>query len=62
MRLGIAVTGFVPSINDPDAILTVMLTAIAAGLGFLLLAFVSGFARDIEREAGIAMECISRHD
>jgi len=53
MTLEIAITGFVPGVNDPDLILIIMLTALGAGLGILLLTFVAGFAHDIERQANI---------
>ena len=53
MALEIAITGFVPGVNDPDLILIIMLTALGAGLGILLLTFVAGFAHDIERQANI---------
>jgi len=54
MALEIAITGFVPGVNDPDLILIIMLTALGAGLGILLLTFVAGFAHDIERQANTA--------
>ena len=47
--LEIAIFGFVPGISDPDLILTIMLSALGAGLVILLLTFVAGFAHDIER-------------
>ena len=53
MALEIAIFGFVPGVNDPDLILIIMLTALSAGLGVLLLTFVAGFAHDIERQANI---------
>jgi len=53
MALEIAITGFVPGVNDPDLILIIMLTALGAGLGILLLTFVAGFAHDIQRQANI---------
>ena len=51
--LEIAMFGFVPGVSDPDLILTIMLSALGAGLGILLLTFVAGFAHDIERQANI---------
>jgi len=53
MALEIAITGLVPGVNDPDLILIIMLTALGAGLGILLLTFVAGFAHDIERQANV---------
>ena len=53
MVLEIAVTGFVPGVNDPDLILTIMLAALGVGLGVLLLTFVAGFAHDTEKQIGV---------
>ena len=51
--LVIAVTGFVPGVNDPDTALTIMLASLVVGLGILLLTFVAGFAHDIERQVSV---------
>jgi hypothetical protein len=51
--LEIATFGFVPGVNDPDLILTIMLSSLGVGLGIFLLTFVAGFAYDIERQAKI---------
>ena len=48
--LEIAISGFVPGVSDPDLILTIMLSALGAGLVILLLTFVAGFAHDIEKQ------------
>jgi hypothetical protein len=45
--LEIAVTGFVPFLNDPDAVVSVMLICLAAEVLLLPLTFISGFAHDI---------------
>jgi len=45
--LEIAITGFVPTVNDPDVVLSIMLSCLAVGYGVLLLTFVAGFAHDI---------------
>lgn len=47
--LEIAIFGFVPGISNPDTISTVMLSALGTGFVFLILAFISGFAHDIEK-------------
>ena len=44
--LEIAITGFVPAANDPQAALSVMLICLAAEAVVLPMAFISGFARD----------------
>lgn len=53
MVLEIAVTGFVPGVNDSDLILTIMLAGLGVGLGVLLLTFVAGFAHDIEKQISV---------
>jgi len=53
MALEIAIFGFVPGVNDPDLILTIMLSSLGVGLGVFLLTFVAGFAHDIERQADV---------
>ncbi len=45
--LVIGVTGFVPGVNDPEAVFKVMLGCLAAEVIFLPLTFLSGFAHDI---------------
>lgn len=47
--LEIAIFGFVPGISSPDTISTVMLSVLGTGFIFLILAFISGFAHDIEK-------------
>lgn len=47
--LEIAIFGFVPGISNPDTISTVMLLALGTGFVFMILAFISGFAHDIEK-------------
>lgn len=49
--LAIATFGFVPGVNDPDQVLTVMLSCLGAGFSLMLFNFVAGFAYDIERKA-----------
>jgi hypothetical protein len=46
--LVIATTGFVPGVDDPEAVLGVMLACLLAVALLLPLAFVSGFARDLD--------------
>jgi hypothetical protein len=44
----IALTGFIPGLSDPERILSIDWSVLGAGLALFLLAFVAGFARDIE--------------
>ncbi|MBU0490611.1 MAG: hypothetical protein KKA73_18890 [Chloroflexi bacterium] len=53
--LATAVFGFVPGLNDPDQVLTVMLLSLVAGFSTILFTFVAGFAYDIERQANKEM-------
>jgi hypothetical protein len=45
--LAIATTGIVPVINDPEAVVSVMLLCLAAEVVILPLTFISGFAHDV---------------
>lgn len=45
--LQIAITGFVPTLNDPETVLSVMLICLVVEAVMLPLTFISGFARDI---------------
>ncbi len=45
--LEIAVTGFIPAMNNPEIVLSVMLICLLAEVVVLPLAFISGFAHDI---------------
>ena len=47
--LQIAISGFVPGVSDPDSISLVMVSTLGVGLLFLILAFISGCAHDIEK-------------
>jgi len=47
--LQIAIFGFVPGISNPDSISMVMVSTLGIGLLFLILAFISGCAHDIEK-------------
>jgi hypothetical protein len=50
MGLAIAVFGYVPGVTDAERILAICWAFIfVGGLGMYLLAFVAGFAHDIER-------------
>ena len=53
--LEIAITGFVPGINNPELVVSVMLILLAAEVVLLPLTFISGFAHDI------SMKPISTH-
>jgi hypothetical protein len=46
--LAISITGFVPGLNDPDQILYLDWSIIGLGFVLVLLAYVAGFAYDIE--------------
>lgn len=48
IALVIAVFGYLPGISDIDRVLTITLSLVGASLVTFLLAFVAGFARDIE--------------
>jgi hypothetical protein len=50
--LGIADTGFVPDMADPDRSLAVMVSSIAAVFVLLSVTFIAGFAWDIEERRG----------
>lgn len=54
--LEIATTGFVPAMNDPEAVVSVMLICLAAEVVILPLTFISGFAHDIAMKPIIARE------
>jgi hypothetical protein len=46
--LGIAISGYIPGVQDMERVLSINLSLVGASLVFFLLAFVAGFARDIE--------------
>ena len=50
----IGVTGFVPAVNDPETVLSVMLLCLAAEAVVLPLTFISGFAHDIAMQPNLA--------
>lgn len=52
----IGITGFVPAMNDPEAVLSVMLICLAAEVVILPLTFISGFAHDMAMKPIIARE------
>lgn len=54
--LEIAVTGFVPTVNDPETVLSVMLLCLLAEAVVLPLTFISGFAYDIAMRHNIALD------
>jgi len=54
--LEIATTGFVPAMNDPEAVVSVMLICLAAEVVILPLTFIAGFAHDIAMKPIIALE------
>ena len=43
----VAITGFVPTVSDPEAVLATMLVCLAAEVVVLPLTFVAGFACDL---------------
>ena len=54
--LEIAITGFVPTVNDPETALSVMLICLALELILFPLTFISGFAYDISTKTIIVSE------
>ena len=54
--LEIAITGFVPAVNDPEAVLSVMLICLAAEVVLFPLTFIAGFACDIAAKPVITHE------
>ncbi|MBI5932385.1 MAG: hypothetical protein HY867_01655 [Chloroflexi bacterium] len=54
--LEIGVMGFVPAVNDPDAVLSIMLTCLGMEVAVLPLTFVSGFAHDIAMSPNIVLK------
>jgi len=49
--LGIAIFGYIPGVQDMEQVLNINLSMVGASLLCFLLAFVAGFARDIEQSA-----------
>jgi hypothetical protein len=47
--LGIAIFGYIPGVQDMEQVLNINLSMVGASLLCFLLAFVAGFARDIEQ-------------
>lgn len=56
LALVIAVTGFVPGLSDPEAVVAVMLGFLAAEIVLLPLTFSAGFAHDIALKPIVARE------
>jgi len=54
--LKIGVTGFVPTVNDPEVVLSIMLACLGLEVIVLPLTFVSGFAHDIARSPNITLD------
>jgi len=54
--LEIAITGFVPTVNDPETVLSVMLICLVIEAVILPLTFISGFAHDIAVELAVTHE------
>lgn len=47
--LQIAIFGFVPGVSNPDSISMVMVSTLGVGLLFLIAAFISGCAHDVDK-------------
>lgn len=45
--LEIAITGFVPGVNDPEVVLSIMVFCLLAVILILPLTFITGFAYDL---------------
>jgi hypothetical protein len=58
--LMIAVTGYIPTVNDPDTVLSVMLFCLALEAVFLPLTFITGFARDVMLKPVVTSEDLQR--
>jgi hypothetical protein len=58
--LVIAVTGFVPGITDPDAVLTVMLVCLGSEVVMFPLTFIAGFAVDLSGFKALDLASASR--
>ena len=54
--LEIAITGFVPAVNDPDVVLSIMLSCLGMEVVALPLTFVSGFAHDTAIKPSLAFD------
>ncbi len=54
--LEIATTGFVPAVNDPEVVLSIMLSCLGMEVVALPLTFGSGFAYDIAMRPNIAFD------
>ena len=54
--LEIGITGFVPAVNDPEAVLSIMLSCLGLEAVVLPLTFVSGFAHDIAMSPNITLD------
>ncbi|MDP1778716.1 MAG: hypothetical protein Q8K73_00425, partial [Anaerolineales bacterium] len=54
--LEIGTTGFVPAVNDPEAVLSIMLSCLGMEAVVLPLTFVSGFAHDIAMRPNITLD------
>jgi hypothetical protein len=54
--LEIATTGFVPTLNDPEVVLSMMLSCLGMEVVALPLTFVSGFAHDIAMRPNSAFD------
>jgi len=58
IALEIAIAGYVPGVHDPKQVLYTCWSLLGAGLGFLLLAIVSGLVHDLDlNEAGETTGC-----
>ena len=53
--LEIGITGFVPAVNDPEAVLLIMLSCLGMEAAVLPLTFVSGFAHDVTMNPNITL-------
>ena len=60
IALAIATTGYFPGINDPEAVIIVMLGCLAAEVIFLPLTFIFGFAHDIKLKPRLSVSNANR--
>ena len=53
--LVIAIFGYVPGLQDMEQVLNLTLSMVGLSLGFFLLAFVAGFAYDLEQQTQVVL-------
>jgi len=54
--LEIAITGFVPAVNNPEVVLSIMLACLGVEMIVLPLTFIAGFAHDIVTKPNVILD------